>query len=216
LTIEIRSEDADGSYDGGYLSEFQLKQTRFFTNTETWYDYDANQYVYSMEFAPSTDILPANYSFFLLLRNQTDNYLINKYQFYLNVELQEVKSTFGQQKEVKSFSESQLAVIDTTFKISEITRGGLITIEFSKALLVPRNDNNEPNFSETPEEYAFVEFTKLSENDDLIEFTFKPVEFDINGFWCTFKLDFANPIFVSLGEYPDQVTVYMHKEHFLY
>jgi len=115
-----------------------------------------------MEFAPSTDILPANYSFFLLLRNQTDNHLIQKYQFYLNVELHEVKSSFGQQKEVKSFSESQLAVIDTTFQISEITRGGLITIEFSKALLVPRNDNNEPNFSETPDEFAFVEFTKLS------------------------------------------------------
>ena len=81
---------------------------------------------------------------------------------------------------------------------------------------MPRNDNNEPNFSETPDEYAFVEFTKLSENDDLIEFTFKPVAFDLNGFWCTFKLYFANPIFVSLGEYPDQVTVYMHKEHFLY
>ena len=48
-----------------------------------------------MEFAPSTDILPANYSFFLLLRNQTDNYLIHKYQFYLNVEPHEVKSTFG-------------------------------------------------------------------------------------------------------------------------
>lgn len=80
---------------------------------------------------------------------------------------------------------------------------------------MPRDEQNVPNFDKTPKDVAWIEFTKLSENDDVIEMSFKPLEWDLQGLWCTFQLEFANPIFVSLGEFPDQVTIYMQKNYFL-
>lgn len=70
--------------------------------------------------------------------------------------------------------------------MKEITRGGLVTIEFSKALAVPRDLELEPNFQDVTSPEIFAKFQKNSINDDEILFTFEPIEFDLEGRWCTF------------------------------
>lgn len=83
-----------------------------------------------------------------------------------------------------------MAVLDTEMTISEITPGGKIKVSFSKALLVPRDENNEPNFKTTPQDIAMITLNKRSFNDYVIEWKFEPVDFDINGRWLTFQLQF--------------------------
>lgn len=107
-------------------------------------------------------------------------------------------------------------MLDTKFTVKQITRAGLITVGFSKALRVPVDANGKENFKEVDSLNAFVVFEKKSENEDVIEFTYELLEWDRNGLWCTFQLRFGNPLYVSLGEFPDKVHIYLSKEFFLW
>jgi hypothetical protein len=77
-------------------------------------------------------------------------------------------------------------VQDTKFTVREITRAGLITVGFSKALRVPVDVNGKENFKGVEKSNSFVIFEKKSENEDLIEFSYELLEWDRNGLWCTF------------------------------
>lgn len=105
---------------------------------------------------------------------------------------------------------------DTSFTVESITREGVVTIVFSKALRVPRGDDKKPNFSSLNSTVIFAVFEKNSVNDYAVNFKFEPLEFDLKGKWCTLKLQFDDPLYVSLGDYPDKVTIYFLKSFFLY
>ena len=51
---------------------------------------------------------------------------------------------------------------------------------------MPIDENGEENFFTVGSQQAFGVFEKMSENDDVIEFSYEPVEFDREGRWCTF------------------------------
>lgn len=67
-----------------------------------------------------------------------------------------------------------------------MTRAGLVEISFSNPLRVPVDDQGYFNFDEVPPEKAFIRFSKLSQNDYVIKFSYKALEFDENGRWLTF------------------------------
>jgi len=62
----------------------------------------------------------------------------------------------------------------------------LVTIKFSKPLLVPRDKDGKQNFQTlSNNKLLFATYIKNSENDYIVDFTFKPVEWDSKGNWCT-------------------------------
>lgn len=100
--------------------------------------------------------------------------------------------------------------------MKSVDRSGLVKISFSKALRVPRAQDKTPNFKDLPSDVIFAVYNKQSVNDYEITFQYKLLEFDPNGLWLTIQLEFDQPLFVSLGEYADQVVVYLNKEFFLH
>jgi hypothetical protein len=67
-----------------------------------------------------------------------------------------------------------------------------------------------------PPEKAFLLFSKMSKNDYVIEFSYKALEFDEAGNWLTLQLIFNEPLYVSLGDFPDTAKLYLQRDFFLW
>lgn len=213
LQFELVAEDPDSSYDGGFGMYIDLKQTGF------WGFYEGdffNPYLRYFTFKPELTTPPANYTIKINLFNITDYGLLSENIITIEVKELEVNAFSLNKDGQVELHADQKAVQDVKFTVKEVTRAGLITIGFSQPLRVPSDEDRNFIFNTLTDPLIKVEFQKNSLNDYNIEYSYEPVEFDKDGYWCTFQLIFNENLYVSLGEYPDTVKLYMLKDYFLW
>ena len=142
LQIQLRGIDPDGSYDDQFDMDINLQQIHYFTNkTRDKFD----PHLFYLTFEPTTSTPPTTYKFFVLFKNSTLGNVLSKEWLSLTVKPLSPKPQVYQQR-IQNFTEDQLAVQDTEFKVSKVTRAGLVEISFSNQLRVPVDDQGYFNF----------------------------------------------------------------------